>query len=666
MKTKYDGMLTRCNSESVSVGERLYCGVSFLLCILSQYLRLRETAEGLNREARKFERQLSGVLHSGNSRSDSLLSELLGVTSTPSPVLLKQYNLERDILTQEETILSQYLAAFAEVRKALLRLETRNRIQSELQSLLRASEPNGDKWAGRICERDSLAVRHSKQGYKVGVIAGGVVRVVSAIVYRKEPLSVSRFLSVPVVRSLFNRKSNKGGSVNRKRGERLWERNSASFSLSAVDRDCFKIGDYLDSLSFTATDWESLSVSVDTLRKSLLSKREALAKVESLNNQEQELCKQLQSQRGSDYESERETTLASLSEVRAERAVLASKYATSGYYGKNSTARSIVGDIVERTENQLSQELRKREFRREQAERVERLSLTLKNIGSDFQLITASVQQVNSYGVTYNHNRLGSGKEFNRASLSLTLAVRRLLSCSATQEQNRLYPANKVNSLLSLAALRKLSEVSTPCKVNVTQLVVSRPVSLGLWEFTVSEQRVSLPVVAVPVLTLCSGQLQTQISFGRTGESETDSLLSCCSTYHTERAVENLEFDTDSPLFDILQSNLNSATREWERKKQNEIDKREAIRKQRAETASLALKLRRVETVSLEDSFQAGNCKVGTAEFCSKWGIETQIISGSELARKWWKSGWEQNYMFLRVVRSVVGRSAVVNSGVAK
>ena len=90
MKTKFDGMLARCNSESVPVGERLYCGVSFLLCLLSQYLRLRETAEGLNREARKFERQLSGVLHNGNSRSDSLLSELLGVTSTPSAALLKQ------------------------------------------------------------------------------------------------------------------------------------------------------------------------------------------------------------------------------------------------------------------------------------------------------------------------------------------------------------------------------------------------------------------------------------------------------------------------------------------------------------------------------------------------------------------------------------------------
>lgn len=664
MKKKFDGMTARCSAESVSVGERLYCGVSFLLCLLSEYLRLRETAEGLNREARKFEKQLSGVLHGGNSRSDSLLSELLGVTSTPSPVLLKQYNSERDILSQEETILSQYLSEFATAREALLRLETRNRIQAELQSLLRASEPNGDKWNGRICERDSLAVRCPVNGWRVGVIAGGVVRIVSLIVSRKETLSVSRFLSVPVVRSTINRKSNKGGSVNRKRGEKLWERNSASRCATPIEADCFKIGDYLDSLSFTESDLESLSASIDILRDSLLSKREALARVESLNTQEQELCKQLQSQRGFDFESEREVTLASLSEVRAEREALVSQYRPQYYYGKNSP-RSIVADAVERAENQLSQEICRLESRKKQAEKVSLYSQTLKNIGSDFQLITASIQEGRHYGITYCQSRLGNGKEFNRASLSLTLAVRRLLSCPETQEQNRLYPVHRINSLLSLAALRKLSEVSTPCKVNVTQLVVSRSVSLGLWEFTVGEQSLSLPVVATPVLTLYSGQLQTQLSFGRTGEAETELLLSCCSTYHTERAVENLEFNTDSPLFTILQSNLESAARERERQKRDEADKREALRKQRAETASLALKLRRVETVSLEDSIQVGNCKVGTVEFCAKWGIKDSTISGEALARKWRDNKWEQNYLFLRVVRSVVSRS-VVNSGVAE
>ena len=146
----------------------------------------------------------------------------------------------------------------------------------------------------------------------------------------------------------------------------------------------------------------------------------------------------------------------------------------------------------------------------------------------------------------------------------------------------------------------------------------------------------------------------------------TDSLLSCCSTYHTEKSVESLEFSADSPLFGILQSNLESAARERERQKRDEADKREALRKQRAETASLALRLRKVETVSLEDSFATGNCKVGTAEFCAKWGIQSSTISGEALARKWRDSKWEQNYLFLRVVRSVVSRSAVVDSGVVK
>jgi hypothetical protein len=211
----------------------------------------------------------------------------------------------------------------------------------------------------------------------------------------------------------------------------------------------------------------------------------------------------------------------------------------------------------------------------------------------------------------------------------------------------------------SLAALRRLSDVSTLGKREVTQLVVGRAESVGLKEFTVSEtQTLSLPVVVVPVLALYTGEQQTEVCFGRTGDSETDSLLSLCTTYHTtdniETARENLS-QPDSSLLGVLLRNLKQALSQREAKLAVERDRAAAEQKRRKETATLALSLRRIETVSIADSLNTGNCLAGTREFCSRWGIVGETISGRELTRKWWVSGWSDNYMFLRVVKAVVG-----------
>jgi hypothetical protein len=112
-------------------------------------------------------------------------------------------------------------------------------------------------------------------------------------------------------------------------------------------------------------------------------------------------------------------------------------------------------------------------------------------------------------------------------------------------------------------------------------------------------------------------------------------------------------------LLGVLLRNLKTAISQREARLAAERDRAAAEQKRRKETAALALSLRKIETVSSADSLQTGNCFAGTREFCSRWGIFSETISGRELAAKWRKANWEQNYMFVRVVKAVVEKAGV-------
>lgn len=74
--------------------------------------------------------------------------------------------------------------------------------------------------------------------------------------------------------------------------------------------------------------------------------------------------------------------------------------------------------------------------------------------------------------------------------------------------------------------------------------------------------------------------------------------------------------------------------------------------------ASYVRKIRRIPVLSLQDSYNTGNCAPGTSQFCRDLQIETESISGSELARKWKFAKYPLNSLFLRVVDSVLAKSA--------
>ena len=637
---KFEGLLFRCNCESLSTGERLLSGVSLLLSLVVEYFRLRREAERLNGLSREFERLCSVHLDRGCSRSDSLLSELLRVSEAPNIERVREYQRDRQALSESETILSQYLAAFNESRDKLLSLKTVNRIQAELSSLLLSSERNGDKWQGKICETDSLAICHFKHKYKIGVISGGVVRIIGRL--KNEPVSVSRFLSVPILRERLNVKGRKNGAVSRLRGERLWERVPCSRSLSFVAETCFSVGQYILNTDYTETEQRKLAADIERASETLAALTADRERIETIGETEEKLCGELRT-----YSRESagwNECFEAIQNLKSERESLKLKHRLNTWAGDRRTAFEIVHGAELRARQALENAIQLQTERLWRAASVAEQTETLRSIGRDFLTIEKALFCVHS---TYSFRRsgVGQGQHFSAASLSLVLAVRRLLPVS------------------SLAALRRLCDVSTLGKREVTQLTIGRAESVGLKEFTVSEtQTLSLPVVVVPVLSLYTGEQQTEVCFGRTGDSETDSLLSLCTTYHTsdniQAARENLS-QPDSSLLGVLLRNLKTAISQREARLAAERDRAAAEQKRRKETAALALSLRRIETVSIADSLQTGNCLPGTREFCSRWGIVGETISGRDLASRWRKSNWEQNYMFIRVVKSVVEKAGV-------
>jgi hypothetical protein len=73
--------------------------------------------------------------------------------------------------------------------------------------------------------------------------------------------------------------------------------------------------------------------------------------------------------------------------------------------------------------------------------------------------------------------------------------------------------------------------------------------------------------------------------------------------------------------------------------------------------------LRSLPMVSLQDSFKVGNCNVGTSDFTSRLGIQSDTIQGRELACLWVKANYIQEYRFVPVVEAAVKRTqATVDS----
>lgn len=226
-------------------------------------------------------------------------------------------------------------------------------------------------------------------------------------------------------------------------------------------------------------------------------------------------------------------------------------------------------------------------------------------------------------------------------------------------------------------AARRLSEMLSPCRSGVSgipfQMLSSEehrelniPASV---EFKIgeSEQEVSFPVFAWKVY--CSGSrygsdISEQIEFalGKSEHPEADALLPFVDTFHHDAeslfsASAEQKQKAAERLKSIFLSRLSSAIDERRRAAERAASEAEKRERLRAEKAQWLRRLRRLEEVSLQDSYSSGNCKIGTASFCSQLKITDESISGSGLAQAWKNAQYPWNRLFFKVIEEAEKKS---------
>lgn len=139
-------------------------------------------------------------------------------------------------------------------------------------------------------------------------------------------------------------------------------------------------------------------------------------------------------------------------------------------------------------------------------------------------------------------------------------------------------------------------------------------------------------------------QMQTEYAIGTTSVSVIDELLGRIRTDHREEEVSIGTIKTN--LIDRVKSHLRYSGGY----RSTPVNPEETRKKNRSMVAEYVHKLLRIPEVTLQDSYQSGNCKPGTHEFCQRFGINTERISGGELARKWRAANWQIDTLFLRAI----------------
>lgn len=82
----------------------------------------------------------------------------------------------------------------------------------------------------------------------------------------------------------------------------------------------------------------------------------------------------------------------------------------------------------------------------------------------------------------------------------------------------------------------------------------------------------------------------------------------------------------------------------------NQRNREQLALTQRQRNATTLRQLRKIPVITLQDSYNVGNCVPGTAEFCRSLGISSSELSGRELAVYWKRSGYVQNSLFQAVI----------------
>ncbi|MFZ9065363.1 MAG: hypothetical protein ACO22U_17110 [bacterium] len=221
------------------------------------------------------------------------------------------------------------------------------------------------------------------------------------------------------------------------------------------------------------------------------------------------------------------------------------------------------------------------------------------------------------------------------------------------------------------------------CQVRLSQFEFKTSVGIVVdWRvyssqsFTIQTVPIVLPLVAC--LALTSQGLETEYSVGRiTGQelqrqnlpaNVSAAVIRClrsCNTLHSSGLVEIKPEDIPE-AFDRTEIGKaawklsEQIERHFRYHLQHSIDRTPQTNKdpdRRKSIARMAKSLRSVETVTLSDSYKAGNCKAGTADFCRRWNITGSSISGRKLCQLWKDHNWAAESLFVAVLERVTGET---------
>jgi hypothetical protein len=153
---------------------------------------------------------------------------------------------------------------------------------------------------------------------------------------------------------------------------------------------------------------------------------------------------------------------------------------------------------------------------------------------------------------------------------------------------------------------------------------------------------------------LDDGQLSSEYGIGHHDSPSVECIPDSVRTYHSD----SVELDDDgNRVYTEALAELTSRLDDAERRQEYRLrERRSALERrsmQRVRTAQTARKLMSLSRVSLADSYNAGNCRPGTADFCRQLAVTESELTGRELARRWRSAGYPDNSLFVRVVEKL-------------
>ena len=147
------------------------------------------------------------------------------------------------------------------------------------------------------------------------------------------------------------------------------------------------------------------------------------------------------------------------------------------------------------------------------------------------------------------------------------------------------------------------------------------------------------------------GQLSSEYGIGHHDSPAVECIPDSVQTYHSDSVeLDNSGNRVYAEAIAELTSRLDDAERRQEYRLRERRSASERRAMQRVRTAQTARKLMALSRVSLGDSYRAGNCRPGTADFCRQLAIPESELTGRELARRWRSAGYPDNSLFVRVV----------------